>query len=327
MSNDLRINEIKPALLSVQRQIQSLLNDEAKAKRFMAGALVVAASPALMKCTPDSIVQACVGIAMSDLNIDPTHQHAYIIPFWSKEGMQAQLQLGYKGYIQLLFRAGWLVKAFPVFLCDEFSIKFNGWDNEVNFIPSLDERQEGDNDWCFHNLRGVYVVARHADTKDEYSLFVNKSVIEKLRLNSQNQKINQYTKPEDKARLESGKPVGIWQNWPVEMAQAKAIKKLAKLLPIGDSRLQNMLAADDITDQGRTVDFKQSVDSSIIIEQPEQIEKTQLDAINAAQTLEELQAIKPKNKVEKLAFKARFDLFNAQVQTDDKTVENDDEWS
>ena len=74
-------------------------------------------------------------------------------------------------------------------------------------------------------------------------------------------------------------------------------------------------------------DPKQSVDSSVIIEQPEQIEKTQLDAINTSKNMDELQAIKPKNKVEKLAFKARFDLFNAQVQTDDKTVENDDEWS
>ncbi|MGZ8918957.1 MAG: recombinase RecT [Methylobacter sp.] len=292
-----RQNQLKPLLVSAQRQITSLLQDEAKAKRFMAASLVVASSTALNKCAPDSIVQALVGVAMSDLNIDSNIGHCYLVPY----GDSVQLQIGYKGFIQLLFRAGWLVKAFPVYTCDDFSMSFDGWDNRVDFTPSIDDRDEGDKDWVFNNLRGIYVVSRHADTKDEYSMFVNKTVIEKLRLNSPNQKIGKYTKPDDLNLLQNGKPIGIWKDWYIEMAQSKAIKKLAKILPIGDSRAQIAIAADDSTESGKPVDYKGTAESGVIIdlkatESTTSSSNTQsiFDEIKAAVTLDELNVISKK---------------------------------
>ncbi len=255
--------ELKPLLLASQRQIQSLLQDDAKAKRFMAASLVVASSPALNNCSPDSIVQALIGVAMSDLNIDSNIGHCYLVPYKDT----VQLQIGYKGFIQLLYRAGWLVKAFPVYTVDEFSMEFDGWDNRINFVPNIDARDEGDKDWVFNNLRGVYVVSRNAETKDEYSLFVNKSVIEKLRLTSPNQKFPpKYPKPGEKESFEKGGPIGIWYEWYAEMAQAKAIKKLAKTLPIGDARASQAIASDDKAEQGKKVDYKQSAESGLVIE-------------------------------------------------------------
>lgn len=258
-----RQDQIKPYLLGAQKQITSLLQDEAKAKRFLAASLVVASDNALRNCSPDSIVQALVGVAMSDLNIDKNIGHCYLVPY--KDSVQ--LQIGYKGFIQLLHRAGWLVKAFPVYHCDQFNMAFDGWDNKVAFLPNIDERDEGDKEWVFANLRGIYVVSRHADTKDEYSLFVSKPVIEKLRLTSQNQRATQWTKDADKTRLAAGLPVGIWADWYVEMAQAKAIKKLAKILPIGDARAQTAIYADDKNDVGVVVDYKKTAESGVITEQ------------------------------------------------------------
>jgi recombination protein RecT len=259
-----RADQIKAPLLNVQKQIQSLLGDKDRANKFMAASLVVASEPNLAKCSPDSIVQALVGVAMSDLNIDRNLGQCYLVPY----GDKVQLQIGYKGLIQLLFRAGWLVKAFPVYHCDSFDMSFDGWDNKVMFHPAIDDRDEGDRDWVFNQLRGVYVVARHADTKDEYSTFVNKSVIEKLRLNSQNQRASQYTKPDDRKRLESGMPIGIWADWYIEMALAKSIKKLAKILPIGDSRAQTAIAIDDKQDQGVVVDYAKTIESGVVSEAP-----------------------------------------------------------
>lgn len=257
-----RADQIKPLLLASQRQITSLLQDDVKAKKFMAASLVVASDSALNKCQPDSIVQALIGVAMSDLNIDKNIGHCYLVPY----GDKVQLQIGYKGFIQLLFRAGWLVKCFPVYTCDDYSMSFDGWDNKVDFTPDIDNRDEGDKDWVFQNLRGVYVVSRHADTKDEYSAFVSKKVIEKLRLNSPNQRIGNYTKPADKTRLDQGLPIGIWADWYVEMAQSKAIKKLAKILPIGDSRAATALAVDDKTESGSIVDYRKTAESGVVIE-------------------------------------------------------------
>ena len=50
------------------------------------------------------------------------------------------------------------------------------------------------------------------------------------------------------------------------MAQAKAIKKLAKTLPIGDARASQAIAADDKAEQGKKVDYKQSAESGLVIE-------------------------------------------------------------
>jgi len=264
--------QLKPVLMSAQRQITSLLQDKEKANKFMAASLVIASDQSLNRCSPDSIVQALIGIAMSDLNVDKNIGHAYLVPY----GNQAQLQIGYKGFIQLLFRAGWLVKCFPVFHCDTFSMSFDGWDNHVEFEPNIDERNEGDRDWCYQNLRGIYVVSRHAETKDEYSTFINKTVIEKLRL----------TSPMQKAQ-----PSGAWKDWYIEMAQAKAIKKLAKILPVGDTRTLTTLSMDDKTDSGSQIDYKKTAESGVIIEadQEEQPDlQTLTNAINNAQSESEL---------------------------------------
>lgn len=248
MTQVTRQDQIKPYLVGAQKQITSLLQDEAKAKKFLAASLVVASDKTLSKCNPDSIVQALVGIAMSDLSVDKNVGHAYLIPY----GDQCQLQLGYKGYIQLLFRAGWAVKAFPVYKCDKFEIQSDGWDNAVRFSPDLDARNEGDTQWVYENLRGVYVIARHAVHKDEYSQFVSKQLIEKLRRTSPMQK--------------SPQPAGTWKDWYAEMAIAKAVKKLAKVLPIGDSRVQVAIAADDKAEIGSKVDYIQTAEQGVVIE-------------------------------------------------------------
>jgi recombination protein RecT len=287
-----RQDQLKPFLMAAQRQITSLLSDDVRAKKFMAASLVVASSDQLKKCDPESIVQALVGVAMSDLNIDSNVGQCYLVPY----GAKAQLQIGYKGFIQLLFRAGWMVKCLPVYHCDEFSMSFNGWDNAVEFTQNIDGRDEGDRDWVVENIRGIYVVSRHSETKEEYSTFVSKAVIEKLRLTSPNQRIGNYTKAPDKERLKKGLPIGIWADWYVEMAQAKAIKKLAKILPIGDSRASTIIAMDDKVESGIPVNYSESSDSGVVIDmestKEESIELSDLiAAISAAKNNDELNSL------------------------------------
>jgi recombination protein RecT len=245
-----RADQLKAVLLQSKRQITSLLEDETKANKFLAASLVVANDPALRNCSPESIVQSLIGVAMANLSVDKNLGQAYLIGYKD----QCTLQLGYKGWIQLLFRAGWLVKAFPVFDCDEFSMAWDGWDNRVQFTPDLDERDEGDSAWSYAHLRGVFVIARNSDTKDEYSVFVAKKVIEKLRLVSPNQR-------------GATTPQGIWKDWYIEMAIGKAVKKLAKLLPVGDTRqVATALAVDDKAEIGKKVDYSSTIESGIVTE-------------------------------------------------------------
>ena len=262
-----RRDQLKPVLEMIQKQITSLLNgDKERANKLIASALAIGCDPALRNCSPESIGQAVIGVAMMDFNIDKNIGHCYLVPY---QGSGVQLQIGYKGMIQLLFRAGWMVKAFPVFECDEFTFDNNGWDNKVVFKQNIDERDEGDRDWCYQNLRGIYVVSRNSETADEYSIFVNKKVIEKLRKVSPNQK-------------NSALPSGIWKDWYIEMATAKAIKRLAKLLPIGDSRASLGIAIDDKADMGKSVDYSKTADSGVVIDlEAEAVTKVKLRSVDS----------------------------------------------
>ncbi len=267
MTNLQRKTELKTQLAASQNQIKSLLGDKERAFRFLAASLIVGSDHALNTCSTDSVVGALVGIAQLDLNPDKNIGHAYLIPYKGR----CQLQVGYKGLIQLLYRAGWMVKAYPVYLNDEFSISFDGWDNQVTFVPDIDNREDDDNNWVYQNLRGVYVIARNSETGDEYSDFVTKKLIEKNRLKSPNQK--NPNKPED-----------VWADWYAEMARKTAIKKLAKMLPLGDSKAMTAITMDDKAQIGEKIDYKQTAEQGIVIEaEQEKADVVDLDSIaNAA---------------------------------------------
>jgi len=60
-----------------------------------------------MECDPKSILKSAMTAASLNLPINPNLGFAYMIPFKNKEGvMLAQLQLGYKAFIQLAQRSG-----------------------------------------------------------------------------------------------------------------------------------------------------------------------------------------------------------------------------
>lgn len=56
----------------------------------------------LQKCTPDSVMGACLTAAALDLSIDPNLGEAHIVPY----GDKAQFQIGYIGLGQLAMRSG-----------------------------------------------------------------------------------------------------------------------------------------------------------------------------------------------------------------------------
>jgi len=256
-----RADQLKAVLLQSKRQITSLLEDETKANKFLAASLVVANDPALRNCSPESIVQSLIGVAMSNLSADKNIGQVYLVPYKDT----CTLQLGYRGWVQLLFRAGWMAKCFPVYKCDVFTMEFDGWNNAVKFTPAIDEREDADDNWVYENLRGMYVIARNSETNDEYSIFVSKNTIEKLRLVSPNQKFAKEDK--DKDRLAKGLPIGIWKDWYIEMATAKALKKLAKSLPIGDTRqVAIAIASDDKNEIGKKIDYSSTIESGIVTE-------------------------------------------------------------
>ena len=216
MSNQITIqDQVKAGLTGEVKSITSLLNgDKEKANKFLATAYHLSGDYNLRNCNPQSIVKACVDIAQLNLSIDKRIGHAYVVPYKNV----AQVQIGYKGMAQLLKRSGYIVKAYPIYDIDAFGYSFDGFDFTVSYEPNFDDIEESFK-WQYEHLIGVLTVVKDIQTGEISRRFTTKAKIEKLRQSSPNQK---------------GAPSGVWQDWFADMAQAKAIKQHAKLLPIGD---------------------------------------------------------------------------------------------
>ena len=231
--NDLivREQEARSIVSAKAKQISVLVGkDEAKTSKFMSALVQLSQNKNLIECKVDSIVDVGFQIVQAGLNPNPLFGQAYVVPFKLKSGFTvAQLQVGYKGYIQLGYRAGWKFKAVPVYKCDKFDYKFGGFEDDIVLEPNYEARNEDDGNWIFKNLVGVIVYAKD---KDDYIVteFVAFKKLEKLRLKSQNQV---------KDKLQH-----IWLDWAEEMYKAKALKYVVSRLPIEDD-VQELISAED----------------------------------------------------------------------------------
>lgn len=228
-----RENEAKEIVRSKMKQINVLVgHDEKKASKFGSALVQLAQNKNLVDCKIDSVIDVGFQIVQAGLNPNPLFGQAYVVPFKLKGGFTiAQLQVGYKGYIQLGYRAGWKFKAIPVYKCDDFEYKFGGFEDEIKLNPNYDDRNEDKGDWVFKNLVGVIVYAKD---KDDYIVteFVPFKKLEKLRLKSQNQ---------IKEKLQY-----IWLDWAEEMYKAKALKYVVTRLPIEDDVTELVTKEDEV---------------------------------------------------------------------------------
>lgn len=245
MSNQLIA--FKQGMMQQRDTLTMLIPDRRKQEKFVAAAAVIIADDKLAQLPTQSLINCCMGIAMLDLNPNPLFGLAYIVPY---KGV-AQLQIGYKGWNQLLSRAGFQCAATAIYDCDTFEQKSNGKTKEVLIIENLKERKLGNNQWVYEHLTGVYVVAWNKDGA-EYSKFLQKDEIEKLR------KCSPFNKAD--------KPTGTWLEWYEKMATAKAIKALIKTMPISDEKMLTAVSADDMADIGHEIDFKETAQTGVIHE-------------------------------------------------------------
>lgn len=79
----------------------------ARAQQHLTSIVTLASNtPALMECEPRSVYAACLTAAALSLSINPNIGQAYVLPYKNKGVMQAQLQIGYKGFVALALRTG-----------------------------------------------------------------------------------------------------------------------------------------------------------------------------------------------------------------------------
>jgi len=90
-----------------QKQIQNYFGDEKKALEFLSGVMAaVQRTPKLIDCNPVSIINSFMMMAQLKLMPSGVSGEAYVLPYNSSKGMEAQFQLGYQGLVTLFYRAG-----------------------------------------------------------------------------------------------------------------------------------------------------------------------------------------------------------------------------
>lgn len=144
------VSQIKGML--AQDNIKLRFNDVLgkKAPQFMASIVnVVAASPQLMKCQPNSIMAAAFVAASFDLPIDSNLGFAALVPYdksfidpktgqWAKVKL-AQFQIMYKGFIQLAIRSGYYKRMnYAVVYQDELK-SYNPITGEIEFVDDFSQ--------------------------------------------------------------------------------------------------------------------------------------------------------------------------------------------
>lgn len=141
--------------------IQAVMPKHMSSERMYQIALsAINTTPKLAECSPATIL-SCV-MKCSALGLEPSAVdglgRAYILPYRSKQGMQAQLILGYKGMIALARRSGEIkdISARAVYEGDEFDYSF-GLDEHLSHKPAAREHKDGE------KPTHVYMVAHFKD--------------------------------------------------------------------------------------------------------------------------------------------------------------------
>lgn len=130
---------------AVQKQISDVLHD--RAQTFVTSVVsAVNTNPALAECTNPSIFSGA--LLGESLNLSPSPQlgNYYLVPYKnSKTGqIEAQFQMGYKGYVQLAIRSGQYKKLNVLPIKEGELVRFNPLDEEieVNLIEDETKRDK-----------------------------------------------------------------------------------------------------------------------------------------------------------------------------------------
>lgn len=77
-----------------------------KGQQFLTSVLALAnSSPAIAECNPMTTYNACLTAATLDLPINQNLGFAYIVPYRNKGNMEAQFQMGWRGFVQLAMKS------------------------------------------------------------------------------------------------------------------------------------------------------------------------------------------------------------------------------
>lgn len=204
----------------------------------------VSRTPALQRCTPDSLVKSALQAAQLGLEVNGILGHAYLVPY----GSNCQFMLGYRGMIALARRSGQIISIYAqaVYKNDVFEFEF-GLEEKLRHVPAIGDRGELIYAYAIAKLENTYSPAGKEGVQFDV---MSRSDIDKI-----------------KARSQSAK--GAYSPWKTdyeEMAKKTVLRRLFKYLPISID-IQEGIAREEIKDL--SADYKEAEDADFVSQEEE----------------------------------------------------------
>lgn len=242
-------NTLADQIRAMEKEFQLAMPRGAEATQLIRDALTaLRMTKNLAKCDASSVLGSLMTCAQ--LGLRPgVLGHAWLLPFWNKKdrAYNAQLVIGYQGYIELAHRSGKIasISARTVYEGDEFDVAYGIADTLVHKPDLFGERGAP---------KAYYAVVKF--TNGGYSFFVM-SHRDMLRYRDENAT----------AKNREGQVFGPWVDNFEGMAHKTCVRQLAKWMP-KSTELAQAIAADE----GVRVDLRPNVDPAEATERPDTLE-------------------------------------------------------
>ena len=228
------MEKMRQLIIERRDQIAMALPQHLTPDRLIRVALTaIAKTPKLLECSQASVIGAVIQAAQLGLDVDGSLGHAFLVPYKSK----CQLQIGYRGMIDLARRSGQIISlsAHVVYENDRFDYAF-GLEDKLVHVPSIGKPGKP---------IAVYAVAKLKGGGHQFDV-LSIAEIEKARNHSMTTR--------------SDSP---WNTHWDEMAKKTAIRRLFKYLPVS-IEIQRAVGLDEQADSG----LNQNLDALVIDVEP-----------------------------------------------------------
>ena len=121
-------------------------------------------NPKLVECSPESFLGGV--FAAAELGLEPGNAlgFAYLLPFQNKGKMECEFQIGYKGYLELLYRSGRVASVEPYIVRrkDKYEL-VRGIESKFTHEPNLEaDPDDADNPVVFYGVLIKYKDGGHS---------------------------------------------------------------------------------------------------------------------------------------------------------------------
>jgi len=212
-----------------KNKLQATIPKHVNADRLMRVAVqAIQGNDFLAKCSTPSLIQCIVRSSMLGVEPNGALGEAYLVPFRSKNGYQAQLVIGYRGLINLARRSGDVTEVYAHIVCENDHFDYQlGTNPHIEHKPALSDRGK------MIGAYAVYVTSKGAKDFE----YMTREEIDAIRKSSK-----------------AGNN-GPWCDWYDEMARKTVIRRLSKRMPMS-AEMAQAVEIDNKVSVGEVVGMK-----------------------------------------------------------------------